>query len=57
MINLTRLGAVTQREVQRFMRIPIQTLMSPWISATLYILVFGVIIGSRIDFLENISVR
>jgi ABC-2 type transport system permease protein len=55
MINLTRLGAVTQREVQRFMRIPIQTLMSPWISATLYILVFGVIIGSRIDFLEGID--
>lgn len=30
-------------------------MVSPWISATLYILVFGVIIGSRIDFLENID--
>jgi len=54
-MNLIRLGAVTKREVQRFFRIPVQTLISPWISALLYILVFGVVIGSRIDFLENID--
>lgn len=54
-MNIVRLGAATKREVERFLRIPIQTLVSPWISATLYILVFGVIIGSRIDFLENID--
>lgn len=52
---MTRLTTVSKREIQRFLRIPIQTLMSPWISATLYILVFGVIVGSRIDFLENID--
>jgi len=54
-MSIIRILAVTKREVQRFLRIPIQTLISPWISATLYILVFGVIIGSRINFLENIS--
>lgn len=54
-MNVIRLQAVATREIQRFARIPIQTLVSPWISATLYILVFGVIIGSRIDFLENID--
>lgn len=54
-MNLVRLQSVTKREVQRFWRIPIQTMISPWISATLYILVFGVIIGSRIDFLDNID--
>lgn len=54
-MNMIRLTAVSKREIQRFLRIPIQTLMSPWISATLYILVFGVIVGSRIDFLENID--
>ena len=54
-MNLIRLNAVATREVQRFLRIPVQTLISPLISATLYILVFGVIIGSRIDFLENID--
>lgn len=52
---MIRLKSATYREVQRFFRIPIQTLISPWISALLYILVFGVIIGSRIDFLESIS--
>ncbi len=52
---MIRLGAVSRREIQRFLRIPIQTLVSPWISATLYILVFGVIVGSRISFLEGID--
>jgi ABC-2 type transport system permease protein len=54
-MNLLRLATVSRRETERFMRIPIQTLLSPWISATLYILVFGVIVGSRIDFLEGIN--
>ncbi len=54
-MNIIRLKSVSNREIQRFIRIPVQTLLSPWISATLYILVFGVIIGSRIEFLEHIS--
>ena len=54
-MNMIRLGAVTRRELERFLRIPIQTLISPWISATLYILVFGVIVGSHIDFLIGIE--
>ncbi len=54
-MNMIRLTTVSRREIQRFMRIPIQTLVSPWISATLYILVFGVIVGSRIDFMEGID--
>ncbi len=54
-MNMIRLATVSRREMERFLRIPIQTLVSPWISATLYILVFGVIIGSRIDFIEGIN--
>jgi ABC-2 type transport system permease protein len=54
-MNMTRLTTVSKREIERFLRIPIQTLISPWVSATLYILVFGVIIGSRINFLEGID--
>ncbi|PIR47403.1 hypothetical protein COV06_03000 [Candidatus Uhrbacteria bacterium CG10_big_fil_rev_8_21_14_0_10_50_16] len=53
-MNIIRLTAVVRRETQRFFRIPIQTLIAPWISATLYILVFGVIIGSHINLFENI---
>lgn len=54
-MSLIRLQAVVGREVQRFLRIPIQTMIAPWVSSLLYILVFGVIIGSRIDFLEDIN--
>ncbi|HBU27774.1 TPA: ABC transporter permease [Candidatus Uhrbacteria bacterium] len=54
-MNLVRLGAVVKRETQRFLRIPIQTLIAPWISATLYILVFGLIIGSHIQLFEEMS--
>lgn len=54
-MNIIRLQSVVKREVQRFIRIPVQTMLSPWISATLYILVFGAIIGSRIDFLDDID--
>lgn len=55
MINKIRLTTVTRREVQRFMRIPIQTLISPWISALLYIFIFGYVIGQRINLFENIE--
>ena len=54
-MNIVRITTVSRREIERFLRIPIQTLISPWISATLYILVFGVIVGSRISFLEGID--
>lgn len=54
-MNIIRLKSVTKREIQRFIRIPIQTLISPWITSLLYILVFGVVIGSRIDFLEGVN--
>lgn len=54
-MNAIRMQAVVSREIQRFMRIPVQTLVAPWISALLYILVFGVIIGERIQFLEEVD--
>jgi len=54
-MNIIRLSAVAKREVQRFMRIPVQTILAPLISAALYILVFGIILGNRINFLENIN--
>lgn len=38
----------------RFLRVSIQTLITPWISAILYIYVFGSILGSRIHSIEGI---
>lgn len=38
-----------RREVERTMRVAVQTLVAPVISAALYIFIFGTVIGSRID--------
>jgi len=38
-----------RREVQRTLRVAIQTLVAPVISAALYIFIFGSVIGTRID--------
>ena len=37
------------------MRVVIQTLVTPWISATLYILVFGFIVGTRIQSIAGVK--
>lgn len=54
-MNWIRFSTCVKREIQRFVRIPIQTLISPWISALLYLLVFGFFLGERIQFLDGIS--
>jgi ABC-2 type transport system permease protein len=38
-----------RREVQRTMRVAIQTLVAPVVSAALYIFIFGTVIGTKID--------
>jgi ABC-2 type transport system permease protein len=38
-----------RREVKRTFRVVVQTLVAPVISATLYIFIFGTVIGTRID--------
>lgn len=54
-MQIIRFYTVIRREIERFLRVPIQTLISPWISAMLYIFIFGAVIGSRITFFEDIS--
>jgi len=46
--NLTAFETVTRREVSRILRIWAQTLVPPAITMTLYFLIFGSLIGSRI---------
>jgi len=57
MTNVNWIGLYTfiRREVTRFLRVSVQTLISPWISATLFIVVFGKIVGSRIDEIAGLS--
>lgn len=53
-INAIGLYTFVSREVQKFLRVFVQTLVSPWISAALYIVVFGTIVGTRIDLIAGI---
>jgi ABC-2 type transport system permease protein len=48
-INWIGLYTMFRREVQRTLRLVIQTLVAPVISATLYIFIFGSVIGTKID--------
>lgn len=55
-MNWIGLYTMFRREVQRTMRVVVQTLVAPVVSAALYLFIFGTVIGSRIeDFAEGIS--
>lgn len=55
MANLIGLGTLIRREVERFIRVGGQTLVTPWISALLYIFMFGSVVGARIDSIAGVS--
>lgn len=44
-----------RREINRTFRVAIQTLVSPLMSATLFIIVFGHVVGSRIETIGGVS--
>ena len=46
--TLTALGTIVRREVVRILRIWSQTLLPPAITMTLYFIIFGQLIGSRV---------
>jgi ABC-2 type transport system permease protein len=48
-MNGIGLYTMFRREVERTLRVVIQTLIAPVISAALYIFIFGTVIGTRID--------
>lgn len=47
--NWIGLYTMLRREVKRTLRVVVQTLVAPVISAALYIFIFGTVIGTRID--------
>lgn len=53
-INWVGLYTLLRKEVERVMRVAIQTIFSPLISATLYIFIFGYVIGGRIDLIAGV---
>lgn len=56
MINILNINfrALLKREIKRFMKVIIQTVVSPVISSFLYLLVFGVSLGSRIQLSSQV---
>lgn len=54
-MNLIGTFTLIRREVDRAQRVAIQALVTPWLSALLFILVFGKIVGSRIGHIEGVT--
>lgn len=52
-VNWIGLYTMLRREVQRTLRVVIQTLVAPVISAALYLFIFGTVIGSRIENFQD----
>ena len=48
-MNWIGLYTLIRREVERTFSVVIQTLVAPLISATLYIFIFGTVLGTKID--------
>lgn len=48
-INWIGLWTIIRREISRLFRVPIQAFLAPWISALMFIFVFGYVVGSRIS--------
>ena len=53
--NLVALGTITRREVHRVLRIWTQTLVPPAITMTLYFVIFGKIVGSRVGTMDGFT--
>lgn len=51
--NRIALGSIVYKEVNRFMRIWVQTLVPPAITMTLYFIIFGSLIGSRVGKMDG----
>jgi ABC-2 type transport system permease protein len=48
-VNWIGLWTIVRREINRLFRVPIQAFVAPWISALLFIFIFGFVVGSRIS--------
>jgi len=47
-INWVGLWTIIRREIARLWRVPVQAFLAPWISALLFIFIFGYVVGGRI---------
>ncbi|HYX92657.1 MAG TPA: ABC transporter permease [Myxococcaceae bacterium] len=54
-MNTVGMKTLLVKEVRRFLRVPGQTVLSPLISTTLYFVVFGYSVGSRVGAIHGVS--
>jgi ABC-2 type transport system permease protein len=54
-VNWIGLYTFIRREITRMTRVLVQTVVSPLISAALYIFIFGFVIGSKIDLIAGVK--
>ena len=54
-INWVPFFTLLSKEVKRFLKVSGQTVLTPLVSASLYLLIFGVSIGRQIDLQNNVS--
>ena len=54
-VNWVGLGTLYKREVQRFMKIAMQSLVAPVITSVLFLMVFSVAIGERASFAGDVD--
>ena len=53
-MNYIGMKTLIWREIERFTRVAIQSLVSPWINALLYIFIFGFVVGGRISLIAGV---
>ena len=54
-VNWIAFKTLVVKEIRRFMRIWVQTIVPPAVSAVLYMMIFGKLIGSRIGVMDGHS--
>ena len=52
-VNVVAFKTIVVKEIRRFMRIWVQTIVPPAISALLYMMIFGTLIGSRVGEMDG----
>ncbi|MDE2464862.1 MAG: ABC transporter permease [Alphaproteobacteria bacterium] len=52
-VNWIGLFTIIRRETARLMRVPLQAFVAPWISALLFIFIFGYVVGQRIALIAG----
>lgn len=55
MVNWIGLYTFIRREIDRMFRVATQTLLTPWISALLYIFIFGHVVGRKIEKIAGVD--